>query len=278
MSIRQHTQANMSKLYKGWSKNLFLCRENTPKKTRQRPSPQIYANKYSADAERDFLPPFLKLKGSMTVEAAIVLPIFIFFCMTIVLAFDAMNTHVTNELELVNKAKLISVYGGEAKELLKDEVTDKVPFIKDDRIILFAVNTFGKDSLLEGITAFSTLNYVETHLWNGYEVEKNENDTYVYVTEHGEVYHKDANCTYIHIKAEGVLYEHIELKRNKSGEKYRPCKTCGKNHVGSFVFITGYGQAYHTSKECPAIKREVKTIRLSEAKNYRPCKKCYGGN
>ena len=100
----------------------------------------------------------------------------------------------------------------------------------------------------------------------------------VYVTEQGEVYHKKVDCTYLLPKVQQTIYEKIETIRNISGGKYYACDFCTKEYScakDEVIYITKYGNRFHISSVCSAIKRVIKTIPEQEAKvQYRKCKKC----
>ena len=53
-------------------------------------------------------------------------------------------------------------------------------------------------SAFAGFPSFEMKNSYYAHLWNGYEIPEAEMENeVVYVTENGEVYHKDRNCTHL---------------------------------------------------------------------------------
>lgn len=103
-----------------------------------------------------------------------------------------------------------------------------------------------------------------------------EEETVVYMTEHGRVYHLKRDCSYIKIDVVGVWGQEISKERNQSGAKYYPCEFCDPViSTGSQVFITEYGTRYHARSTCSAISRNVKEYALSEKKEEYPvCSKC----
>ena len=130
--------------------------------------------------------------------------------------------------------------------------------------------------------------YVIYRLWSGAGESvliKTEDDKpaekIVYMTEQGKVYHLNRTCTYLMPKVESLPYAFLFEKRNHSGGKYYACDFCAENNhctAEQVVYITQYGNRYHISAECSAIKRMIKTLSEEEAvKLYPACKKC-GGN
>ena len=103
---------------------------------------------------------------------------------------------------------------------------------------------------------------------NGYlgEEEDSEEDEYVYVAKNGVVYHKSRNCTY--------LMPRISAVGKERADGYRPCEYCGKN-AGAVVFVTEEGECYHSVRNCSRLKRTVERKKLSEV-SLPPCSKCAG--
>ena len=116
---------------------------------------------------------------------------------------------------------------------------------------------------------------IKVKTWCGYEkagLESDDSET-VYVTETGVVYHKDYNCTHLKLSIHMASASEIEHMRNESGGKYHPCEHCGNISSGN-VYITDYGDRYHSSLSCSGLKRTVYAIPLSEAVGKGACSKC----
>lgn len=113
--------------------------------------------------------------------------------------------------------------------------------------------------------------------WTGYEPgqDAQEEDTWLYYTEHGTVYHASRACTYLDLSIHGVSYAQAGSSRNKSGGKYHKCEKCGDGvHSYAMVYITDYGDRYHSSLTCSGLKRSIYMIRRSKATEKRMCSKC----
>ena len=110
----------------------------------------------------------------------------------------------------------------------------------------------------------------------GTKAEGDEEETVVYFTDHGTVYHLDRNCSYIKINVMSALSEKIGYERNLSGARYYACEFCApvlKNGVA--VYYTKYGTRYHSASSCSAIRRSPGECSLEEAvKKYKPCSRC----
>lgn len=114
--------------------------------------------------------------------------------------------------------------------------------------------------------------------WTGYDVSniknRKEEDSVVYMTEYGSVYHKNRACTHLVLSIRAVGFADVKEKRNEDGEFYEACEYCGENGMVTIAYITSYGNKYHTTTKCQGLKRTIKTIPLSEVKGVSPCQKC----
>ena len=112
--------------------------------------------------------------------------------------------------------------------------------------------------------------------WCGYEssIPISAEQTIVYVTETGTVYHKDYHCTYLDLSIHMVPVSGLEDLRNESGGKYYPYELCGKKVSGMGVYITNYGSKYHMSMSCGGLKRKIYAVPISETAGKGACSKC----
>ena len=111
--------------------------------------------------------------------------------------------------------------------------------------------------------------------WSGYEKEGLSdmgNDT-VYVTENGLVYHKDYHCSYLDLSIRMTHMGTVSGLRNESGGRYYPCEHCMKGNAGT-IYITNFGDRYHSSLSCSGLKRTIYAIPVSEAAGKGACSKC----
>ena len=101
----------------------------------------------------------------------------------------------------------------------------------------------------------------------------------VIVAENGVVYHTDSNCTYLDLSIHAVNADSLKYKRNLSGSKYVPCSKCASGLHGT-VYITNQGDAWHSDPHCSGLKRTVTLENEEEAHEHglRPCPRCGGGD
>ena len=272
--------------------------------------PYILIKKLCTRKEKDSLlaihertSPFTS-KGSITLEAAMTVPIFFFamLCLVYLLEMMSIQTTVRNAIYSVGKeiaqqaynSPVISTYG------IEQHVIKNIGVEKLDKSIISGGskgidckksvsnwNTAVIDLsvkyqldipiLMFRIPAISREETLRVKGWTGYAkgAEGAETQGVVYVTDYGLVYHKSKNCTYLELSVRAVSASDIEKLRNESGSKYYPCESCGGGVVtGGRVFITDYGNRYHTSLDCSKVKRNIYAVPLDEVYGLGGCSKC----
>ena len=156
-------------------------------------------------------------------------------------------------------------------------------FDEEGKILLTVSYRFSPVSAIPVLGSIPVVQRTSAHSFFGKERQKkpsgeeeDEEEEKVYVSANGTVYHKKATCSYLKLSIRQIEFDEVAAARNKDGEKYRPCEYCCRNTVGETVFITDYGNRYHTSLSCGELKRTVQSMTLSEAeeKGLRACKKC----
>ncbi len=109
---------------------------------------------------------------------------------------------------------------------------------------------------------------------DGESEDKDDEDTKkVYVTPWGRVYHTDSECSAIKLSIMSVDASTVDDRRNDGGGKYYPCEHCGSD-AGGTVYITEYGDRYHSDRNCSGLKRTVEEIDIKDAGDRTQCKRC----
>ena len=244
--------------------------------------------------------PFPALRASLTVEAALVLPVFLFAMLLIshlamlVKCQDEVQwalTRVAREASAecgVNKSRILAnrmyyqkklnSYMGENGQAVS--LAGSVILGEDDEIDLVASYQVKLPFRLIRIHTCRFRQRVHTRAFTG--VERRDGDgtgkgSVVYITETGRVYHDRRDCTYLKLSISQLRYEDIPDLRNAGGGKYKACERCAKKKqvtAQTVVWITNYGDRYHTSRSCSGIKRTIKEIQRSEVGKRTPCSKC----
>ena len=239
----------------------------------------------------------VSLKGSLSLEAGMVIPIFLFFMMTIILGIEMVRLQ-TNVFEALHEeyfseyVSLDDSSKGRFYEYLESkenvylctrepvEVTDNSDIDTLGKIDIGATYEFKPFISLIPIGILPMQDRVFGHAFCGYKgpVEGTltlEKDEYVYITKTGAKYHRSADCSYLNTSVRPIPAESVDGMRNSSGGKYYPCSMCDAVKSG-VLYITDDGTAYHSSAMCMALKRIVRIVTLKEAKadGYTPCSKC----
>lgn len=132
---------------------------------------------------------------------------------------------------------------------------------------------------LMGFNGFGMSQRYYGRAWTGYDVTGQVSDTdaedpMVFVTESGTVYHLDRNCTYLNPSVRAVAAESVEEIRNHSGGRYYACTSCGVAGTQGQVYVTEYGDSYHSRITCSRLKRTIYTVPLSQTGGKGRCSKC----
>lgn len=153
--------------------------------------------------------------------------------------------------------------------LLGSEFSGKEIELQANYMVKFPIEFFG----WQGIWLRSKNNFVK---WKGDLYFGTTQETWVYITETGSVYHKNTECRSLDLRIqEGKLTE-ISLYRGKNGQKYYPCNKCMEDiHGNQNVYFTDYGSLYHGKLSCSALKRTIKRVLLSQVEGRRACSFCY---
>lgn len=273
------------------------------------PSLITYKKTTNVSKKRVFFLSSIRLKGSLALEGCLVLPMFLFFMMTVLLSLEAVriqsnvqealhqagneSAFTQNRLEIYEKDKVdaaekIAVYISEQKSpyLCVDGGKDGI-FVQD----YSSVNVNGLIDLKVHYKLKPFIRWIPIgdivfedkyygHAWTGFQgIEDTgyheEEDICVYVTKTGSKYHTTCECTYLQVPVKAVNKEQIGEIRNASGRKYYPCERCRPKESGMF-FVSEDGSRYHGRSDCASLKRTVYMISLNKAQGYTPCSKCGG--
>lgn len=248
-------------------------------------------------------------RGSMTVEAAVVLPILVCALAFFLFLFRMIQVGLSVQQVLEEAGREIAVYAqcereedvaetvylGMAKgivwsKLRQDSNIGKYVEGKTAGISL-AESSFRGDEIclqadyrmkfpvtLLGKKVFWMSQTTRYRKWTGWSVGQGDTDgeTWVFVTETGTVYHRTASCSYLTLTIRSVDEAAVGDCRNESGGKYERCEKCaGKENRFQKVYITNYGDRYHTDLNCSGIKRTVEMVRVSEVEGKGACSKCW---
>lgn len=203
--------------------------------------------------------------ASMTLEAALVLPLFLFALMNVMSLIEVYRLQSNMNMKLHQTAKEMAVIGAAVDMTGKEECIDLVyPY----KAKVFAASI--------GFDEFVMFSRMRTRAWTGYDNEtaqKDDKEETVFVTEYGEAYHTTKSCSYLKLSIRAVNLDYVGNLRNANGECYYACEKCGSKCTNT-IFVTSYGNRYHSTLGCNGLKRTIKEIPISQAGDRKPCKKC----
>ena len=258
------------------------------------------------EASREERAPHAAFIGSLTVEASLVLPLFVMAIMVLIFFIQAIQIQVQIQKALFNQTVKTAGY---SYYLSKTEIpTEAEQFLEAEYIKLNIINELGtdffkndyivngKNGLILNLTNISDegiidialqyrmqvpfdifgvgkLNFVargRCRTWDGKHSDiTGYKGKMVYVTPNGEVYHESDKCTYIVKSVSNCNYHNIAEKRNLSGGIYYPCNVCAesKTPIGmQLVYYTNYGTRYHLEALCPNLNTNVFSMNEETAK------------
>lgn len=228
-------------------------------------------------------------KASLTVETALVLPIFLFAVINILYVSNFFYEDAKRIASNTETAKDLAIASYVIENVMDVNILSQLDLpqavensvLADDYIDIYSPAK--TDAFFMPLTNFSyyTVNRATCRKWIGATDDSRENEDQqgeeriVYVTEQGEKYHLYRNCTYISRKPEMIQKSDISGARNESGAKYYPCDLCDASDSDAY-YIVSYGTRYHTDLNCSALKRNVSEVTLEKAKEDGKtlCAKC----
>lgn len=260
--------------------------------------------------KRVFFLSFIQLKGSMALEGSLVLPIFLFFMMTVLLSLEAVRVQ-SNMQEALHQAGNESAFIQNRianQRVSEAEVTERIftymekqksPYLcvagEEKGVVVQDFSTVNDNGLIYLKACYKLKPFIRwipigdivfedeyySHAWVGFQGNEDisrtaEEDVCVYITKTGSRYHMSYECTYLQVPIKAISGEQISGIRNASGGKYHPCERCQPGN-GDILFISEDGSRYHGRSDCASLKRTVYVISLSKAQGYVPCSKCGGG-
>ncbi len=245
--------------------------------------------------------------AGMTVEASIVLPLFMFFFFHLMSSVEMIRLHGKLTLAMWDAGKQLTVYQAVAdtaglevpdvgvsyiyvknrvEYLLGKEYLDNSPLVYGALGLNYLSSEYDTEvidvELTYQVTPKITIfpfgymrmgNRFLGKTWTGFDVS-GEVSQYVYVTLYGEVWHSVPNCSHIQIDVFAATTGSISDLRNSNGKRYSLCELCGEEEQGTVVYYTPQGERYHNIKDCSALVRYVRAIVWESNIPYRPCSKC----
>lgn len=249
-------------------------------------------------------------RGSLTVEAALLLPLFFLGMTALICVMDIYRIQSQVNVSLNESAKELGMYAYAARNH-PDE--SPVGIVSDGVCIAYAKAKLDKE---EGVTVNLTRSryqnqrvelvadisyripaapiplpeikfqsWARVHDWTGYTAGQNNqgqsNDELVYITDRQTVYHTFSGCSHLNLSIIQTTPEQAGKMRNKNGAKYYACPHCvNSDGTNQICYITEQGNRYHESRSCQSLSRSVRLVPKSETNGIGECSRCAqrGGN
>ena len=244
---------------------------------------------------------YARWKASFTVEAAFVLPLFLFAALVVLGIFLVLLLQVQVNNGLQYAARIVAVscqeteeenglfslaegqllfrkYMGEhgCEESVLDRGISSISLIHSDFSGDYVCLVASYDAKLPvsfwGIDALPVEQCVRVKKWTGADSGASVGeDGYVYITPSGSAYHSTSECSYLKLSTRSVPQIGVGSMRNKDGSIYYPC-SCYRGELR--VYITDYGTEYHGDLECSGLKRTIYKVSRDSIEGRHACAKC----
>lgn len=205
-----------------------------------------------------------RISGSITIEAALALPIFLFSVLFFLLFFHLFYIHNVIQISILDAAREVSqemykkeniidlsqyvkkhlsyhafpvfcLEGGRGGILSSQSTMDgnRIDVIVSYKMI-FPVPFFGEQSLsiTQKVRTRGTVGvwqideFLERNTSNLDSMNKIEENHLVYMAENGVVYHTNPECSHIKLQIKSIVFHHIDKTRNHTGGTYSACHLC----------------------------------------------------
>lgn len=291
----------------------FIMQKNIITKSLQVPCSPLY------NTSKSYLPgkrvlPFTSQKksktwldASMTVEAAVVLPLFVFLGLAVLAPMQWLNTQRKIQTVTEQFCEDLSQYAYETE--YRNSFSDTAaglwlygnvyPYANSVRIIKSEVSNECEDIqfeleyrekipfFLEGISDVSMRVAAKRRCWiglggkltgehtdeAGLEMEREM----VYVTPEGQRYHRYRDCRYLSNMCKAISLRELETVRNMDGKIFYSCDFCVREQgTQDTVYITDWGIRYHNDRSCASMSLYYRKVMLEDVAYMGECSVCAG--
>lgn len=234
-------------------------------------------------------------RGSLTVEAAMVVPIFLFFCYLMVQVITVTNVQQQVQYSLEVTADTMAGMGikptvAQGHTIFLQNMSKRnvnMNIIQNKFLgFSFANTRINENSCMDLQVSYKIIftnilgkkisipcrQKVYRKCFTGKTVKDAEDSEYVYITTGDTVYHTNRYCTHLALSISQVSIESI-----KTQKRYTPCIRCKKMENPGWYYVTKEGDKYHNSLLCSGLKRSIERVKKDEVPNRRMCSRCKKG-
>ena len=250
-------------------------------------------------------------RASLTLEAALVLPLFSMACVSVLYLMHILAFQTSIQTQLQKYAHQINTHAyiyqnsntpistsyvqaicrsGDLKKLFHHVYTKHPAFayslantsIDKQNDVCNIVITYELviPFLPEHILTIPIAQNCQFKLFTGDPLNKNGavSSKKVYLTAMGNVYHTNKHCTYLRKYSDLILKNSLPEYEEKSGKKFHLCRSCKKlpmTNENPILYISSTGNAYHYSKDCYYLTSHIYEYNYEEVKEIYPlCSRC----
>ena len=265
------------KIHMGMTLTSLNCIIKKVTKSLQVPcSPLLYISKSYLSGKRVL--PFIshggrkRLEGSITVEAAFVLPLFVFFGLAILAPMEWLDKQRQMQTMAERLGEHLSQQAYSA-DLLDDQGNIQLELMYQEQIPF----------IFEQISGVTMHVAVKRRGWIGLDgklttamgADGQINQEMVFVTPEGSRYHRYRDCYHLTNVCKAVSRQEVEDLRNVEGKIYYSCSQClPDQNIQDTVYITTWGVRYHNDRSCAAMSSYFRKVPLSEVIDLGECSVC----
>lgn len=208
-------------------------------------------------------------KGSLTAEAAMVLPVFMLAMLAVSGYIPVYARQVETTQKLLEAAEKCAVYraAGQAEQMVGSDGT------------LCKVYRYAPMVRFPGAGALWLTAQVKVRPWTGYDGDLGAESSgtesqIVYISDNREVYHTSPDCSYLDIHLTSMSTAQAKAARNQERQPYTACERCCRGYAGKVVYVSENGSHYHSSTACGGLARSPEAILMSSAESLPLCSRC----
>ena len=239
-------------------------------------------------------------KGSFTLEASLVLPLFLFAAATVLSLFLMMQVQYTVENALERAVADQALLGSESEKTVENLA--KAAFYQElvrqncmltliqgkaagfswkgtkiDSVYIDVLVTYQLKIPLHfwGKRTMKVSDSCRMHRWTGNQRGEggSEKEEWVFITPNQSVYHKNRVCSHLKLSVKTLNASKLKLP----GNNYSACGHCTRGQKrGAVVYVTEEGKRFHYRIDCSGLKRTIYMVKKREAGGKRPCSRCGG--
>lgn len=245
-----------------------------------------------------------KIRAVLTVEAALIMPLFLLAVCTLLGMLDIYRVQALVKTSLHQSAEELGMYAamengnyegkapvgivssGVCMAYAKKHLPDLGTYVsvstlgsryEHHRVRLKATVTYQLPFSLLPVTKIQVSNGSTVAAWTGYHPDKRDEtgeggEEMVYVSDYESVYHTSAQCTHLDLSIHQGERNQMEKLRNLYGKKYYVCEKCKGN--STLVYYTEKGDRYHSQISCSGLKRSLRLVEKSTVHAQNQCERC----